>query len=622
MPKGRMVSLAIGVADPGNLPYLAGARNSAAHFHQWAQAVGYESTLLTDADSAVTVETLRVELDKLLKGGLIHRLVVYFAGHGLIRAAEESLWLLSKWDSELRAVAVEPFKRRLYRYSVSQVAIFADCCRSLPDKMENADLTPDAVLGKGPRSPNNPPIDRYTAAQDGAETFMVPGNSEDEDRCLFSGVLMEGLWGANGLAFSTLLRDSVTSRSLASFLEKEVPRRAATYKRKLAPSVTPTFPEDDDIYFHANGSVAQPALPAWPEVISGVAKSQGTRTKRMVGAAKPAGPSKPPKADANLIGFYVVAEDKSQSRIRRNTSRAARSQPNLAELLRTQHRPDRFETEAGFVVDGGNVKKVWIGKQNFVETHREKNWWRIGALDGYQLKHAAPVLIEFDDRTFGTLAALPRFITSLLKDQSGIRGMVYRGIYSKPNAETAAEEAVAALEGGKLRARDATNIAADIRRMKHADPVLGVISAYLYDAIGDFDSIRRMAYFYIQHNQPIPFDIALLGQLKATRGKDGVLTVLVPAVKARKPRTTKEKPLEWTFAATPQAKGTVGGLWPWLRQGWTYLDEWDDFGGALVLPELVELRGHLLNSRFTTLDAEGGKKVAKLANLYAKWLAK
>src|SRR5258708_32641050 len=106
-PMNRDLALAIAVANAKPLPYLSGAINGARAFHDWASKVGYDSRLLTDEEEAVTILRLRSELESMLTpaGGPIHRMVLYFAGHGLIREAEEGLWLLSDRDREQRAVA-------------------------------------------------------------------------------------------------------------------------------------------------------------------------------------------------------------------------------------------------------------------------------------------------------------------------------------------------------------------------------------------------------------------------------------------------------------------------------------------------------------------------------------
>ena len=127
----RMVAIAIGVGAAAPLPYLGGAVNGARQFHKWALKLGYTSRLIVDDEKPVTISRLNSELLAELQSTdpPIHRLAIYFAGHGLIREAEEGLWLLSDWSTQLRAVAVEVLKRRLYRFNVGQIAIFADSCR-------------------------------------------------------------------------------------------------------------------------------------------------------------------------------------------------------------------------------------------------------------------------------------------------------------------------------------------------------------------------------------------------------------------------------------------------------------------------------------------------------------
>jgi hypothetical protein len=147
-------------------------------------------------------------------------------------------------------------------HNIQQIAIFSDSCRMLPQNIQVSDLTHDAVLGLGPtRSKKVPPIDKFVATQDGAATFMVPGATPEKDRCLFSGVLMQGLWGARADAFSKVLKDKVTSRSLGIYLDSEVPKRAKCYKCTLFPSVSPTFPESDDIYFYSGSGSPLPPSP-------------------------------------------------------------------------------------------------------------------------------------------------------------------------------------------------------------------------------------------------------------------------------------------------------------------------------------------------------------------------
>src|SRR5262249_19184455 len=138
--------------------------------------------------------------------------------------------------------------------------------------VDAADLTADAVLGRGPRTPNGTPaIDKFIATQDGAATFAVPGPTEDDDRCLFSGLLLEGLWGTKPSAFSKVLPGKITSSSLGEYLKAEVPELARCYDRRVVPTVFPAFPEGDNVYFGAGPPLSAPAFPPWPP--AGTSKS-------------------------------------------------------------------------------------------------------------------------------------------------------------------------------------------------------------------------------------------------------------------------------------------------------------------------------------------------------------
>jgi len=225
-----------------------------------------------------------------------------------------------------------------------------------------------------------------------------------------------------------------------------------------------------------------------------------------------------------------------------------------------------------------------------------------------------PVLIEFEDGMFAATAAVPGFIATILRDNRGISALIYRPVYEAPDTAASAEFAIAKIESGSLRAGAASDLAVDLRQKKHVDPVLGVISAYLYDSIGDIDNIRRMAFYYVEHHQPIPYDVALLALLRG-EWREGQLWAHVPAVRRRKPRTEAERSNEWTHSATSATVGQVGGLWPWMRQGWKLLDDPADDGSTLIRTGLIELTPHLAPGRFAMFDAKGGSELARLFGL-------
>jgi hypothetical protein len=644
----RKVAVAIGVGDAGkNFDFLGGAINGAKAFHQWADALGYESRLVTDDKAPVTFEKLRQEIetaligkaatigpatsrqdmdDALAKAPPIKRFMLFFAGHGLIREMEEGLWILSNSYQDQRIVAAEKLRRRLHRYRVDQITIIADACRSFTDQVDLNDLTQDGVLGLGP-FPRDfaPPTDKFVAAQDGSETYSVPGDSPDQDRCLFSGVLMEGLWGVREGALVSPQTKMVTSESLAKYLRTEVPQLAARYQRKLYPGVS--FPSGNNVYF---GDVvpapAAPVFPEWPsaqQLLSQSARRQSASKPGPVGVESFGLDSLLPGAGSISLGsvFEYVRTLGSRPERRSQTRRDSRPepQPSLSEKLRAQPRPPGFETRSGFAVGGDTISRVWTTPNVFAGEPGAENWFHVGPPDASPLQQPAPLLIEFPDGLFAAATALPRFIGSMLRDKSGVSAIVYRAVQSvEPGFNAAStEDALTKMETGGLRADELTDLAANLRKNKHADPVLGVICAYLYDSIGETDSIRRMAYYYADKGQPIPFDVAMLGHLTAHR-TGTVLQTEVPAVSKGEPRTGLEKRYSWTHAATPRATATVGGFWPWMRQGWMLLDDFRREGSEMILAELPDIVGTLTPARFATLDKDGANALARLLKMQVR----
>jgi hypothetical protein len=553
--------------------------------------MGHESYVIADDIEPVTVPRLRQELDEVLAGASIHRLMLYFAGHGLIREAEQGLWLLSDAMAELRAVAVEPLKRRLARYGIDQIAIFADACRTLPSTLATADLAEDPVLGWGTRRLNDPAIDKFIATQDGTATFMIPGNDPDEDRCLFSGVLLEGLWGTRPGAFSKIVEKRITSQSLGAFLKSEVQQLALRYNRTVVPTWSSSFPDEDNIYFgDGDGLPTPPTFSPWPENAPLAAPAAGEPHSESVKLAPPPRPELAPLPRSEAEG--------------------------LLGRVRAQARPSSFETGSGFVVEG--LRQAWAPPDVSIQQHGDADWWRLSRTGAHALDEPVPVLLELPDGFIAAATGLPSFIGALTPGPGGVAALIYREVYMAPTVAAATEEAIAMLEGRAQGGTALVDLAVELRQGKLVDPVRGVISAYLYDSIGDVDSIRRMAFYYARNGQPIPYDIALLAGLNG-RLQGTTLHMHVPATGRRDPRTANEAKFDWACRETDAVDGVVAGLWPWLRQGWAYLDEPTDVGSPLIPSVLLAVRDRLQGGRFTTVDHQGAAMLASAFNLQIKF---
>lgn len=697
MPPPRRACLAIGVSDAGGgLDYLGGALEGAKGMHAWATALGYESRLLTDEDprSPVTIEAVREALAALLPlGSATERLILYFAGHGLISRVDNGLWLLNRWREDKRALAVELLRRRLREFGVNQIAIIADACRSLPADIDAAELTQDGVLGVGFVRPSaDPVIDRFTASQEGRSAYMIPATHPGEtDRCIFSGVLLEGLWGQNAGAFSKRDAGKVISTSLSDFLRKRVPEVAGKYKLTMHPQALPGFPELADVYFDRNDPPAAiPPTTPWPapknevfdeivaqqhvakgggqsisrRVLNRVVEELGDLFRRVSGKEREVPPQSklleqvlgallsgrsdtkiPTERPATMsetdwesfkarftlaIGVPLTDRDKRQLEwlAERPASEKAQlaveakrhqSEAGTLALIRSARVPP--DLHQGLVIAGDKAIRLWAPAGVKLALRRGPGQAIIEASWPYEntgVGDAWQILVEFEDGNFAACVLMRDLVTRVAKSPAGPAVMMLQPYYSQydeiQESITVAESAIARLASGALDIAEASDLAANLRMIKHVNPVLGVISAYLYDAIGDLASIRRMSYFYVQNGQAIPFDIAFLGELYAHDRGDGVLVAMVPAQEQRKPRTEREAQLWWTTEATPAAEGVVGGRVPWLRQGWAFVVAPSE-SERLMTAGLEPLLPELLPSKFALLGPDGGRGLVSILQL-------
>lgn len=615
----RMMCVAIGVADAVKGQFLSGALNDAKRFHEWAEALGYQAALLTDEEGPVTIAALRAVLDSALwpqRGDpgpppppVTDRLIVYFAGHGLLRDAEEALWLLSDWERELKGVGINALKRALYRYPVTHLAIISDACLSLPANMDQAEIRSDPVLERGPSPRTEPWYDRFVATQEGTTTFMVPGADPEDDRCVFSGVLLEGLWGLNEAAFSKREPHLVTGNSLSVFLKSEVRRVSSLYSEPRVPSVGATFPDGEDIYFTKGMKVKPPTLPPWPP--RAALLDMGRKVSRRLYEDE-----RDMLVTAVEHHFEPDTDRSPRPRPRARRTRTGQGPGAPRGMLKQFQSPQPAQRPypAGLAAFGFPVRAIWHSPQ--VKLHRTgAEWWTVTpeSVPGRWPPLPARILVEYADGPVVATVVTQDMITKIARDSHGASGIIMPEVFQDSTAKVA-QEALSAMESGSLHGDKAVDLAVQLRGLKHIDPVLGVISAYLYDAIGDVESIRRMAYFYVRHEQAIPYDIALLGLLHGWRRGDE-LWVEVPPVPKREPRTKLEKANDWTFRATEGASGIVGGDWPWLRQGWTFLEDPEGEESTLIVPELLAAIPHLTPGRFATLEVEGARILAKCFGL-------
>ncbi|AOI67640.1 hypothetical protein WS51_28655 [Burkholderia territorii] len=574
--------LTIGVSEAPPLSHLPGAITVANEMGDWARKAGFVTEVITDENKTpVTIARIREALLGMLPtNDEVELFILHFAGHGLRSGAEQNVWLPSDWYKETRAISVEGLKRRLYRHGIKSLSIFSDACRSLPMDIDTADIFEDPVLPRGPYDEVAPIIDRFNAVGDGQQAYMLKGDDVAPPRCVFSTVLVEGLCGLKDEAFDKYNSDCVIPESLALFSMERLKEIAETYDLKCSPDCHPGIPREHAIYFRRGENPTDLPIPQWPAPPSPLAQAPDNTSEDLQAS--------PPDIEFRPLKWHF---------------RASLS-------LHSYLSPWRFN----LAIRGAVPKKIWSTspvEKGLIDADGAAYRVR-GTEDG-----AIQILVEFDDGVFASAVVYENLITLISRDEKGEINWTCVSEWAEfRRGLNTSIDVMKDLQAGNLSADRVDDIAAKLREAKHINPTLGAIASYLYDYTGDIDSIRRMAFFYCHYYQPMPFDVAFMGLLSTKdMGRDGIV-VDVPPIPARPQSRTNGKLPDWVTRATGGKSGQVAGFWPWLRQGWQFMEDPAPQEKAAA-EGLRDVAKFLLPSQFSAFREQGARILIDRFNLEA-----
>ena len=656
--------LAIGVGSvdpptPGSamkFGYLSGAPIAAKTLGEWARRAGFGEAnvrVVTDdyvgnKPNPVTRVRVQAAVDELFPKGAdpVGHFILAFCGHGLTDENVKSIsWLFSDLLAQKYRVKADLFYSELLLRGIERLTLISDACREAPKDTDLQRL--DAVRGivlQG-KQVDSPRFDSLVACQDTQLGFMVAeqNNRSKPGKCVFSGVVADALWGNEPSAFDG---DRITVRSLGDCLQERTPKVAEKYRLKLFPDCM-TNPAPAILYDKAAAPQGPPVLQEWPAI--GTSSVMGMIEKADAAPVDP-GPAlerfnADPGFRADMLGarHKSIAAGADFTALPRSSARAVGG----LVALRTRRtaglgrKTVRFERglAAGLAADAaktartkasGDVRRSLSrlatpeqqGRSNLIVAEAGATLWtrdgaelgsRTRAREGFRAADSAdgaPTLLELHDGTFVPWVPYGDLYTVLKRSRLGEIFQAYgRSVPGELASFKSGVQALTDFGAGRIAPADVGKFAAELRANKHRDPVLGVISAYLYRAAADFDNIRRMAYYYVCNAQPVPFDIVLLGEMKVRRKRGGGFTVVIPEVKARDEDAERGLPT-YAFARTPADEGTVAGWCPWLGIGWDYVGEprkeW-----AMLVEGLAELAGTVQRRGFTWFPKTEGRMLAR-----------
>lgn len=556
--------VAIGVHKAAGMPHLDGVLTSVKTLSDWAKDRGYEVVRIDDARTRVTAARIKQELTPLeVASGdpdpkrLLDRprIVVYFCGHGL-HAPQDQYWILSAGPNQPgERISAVGFRDMLATYGPKQISIISDACRSGLVVQGLASSVVDAYEGQVGVVQK----DRFFSSQDGQQSFAVPAKDGKPAYCVFSSVLMRALSepadpDALDAVYLETGRRIVSSQSLADYLDSKVPDAALGVNQWQVPQCDPGFrPKINDyVEFGPVTPGKDRARKAAVQAHRASAQNERINSSR-----------------SEWRGPYV---QRVQRYMGTTFSSLLRSGGPLPLLLSSNSGEPHAEALRSF-------RDLPRREEQFGVTRRRWNVLALVEKPFADSGQSGVAVVELSD----LFAAIPLhrrlWCAAIIEKGQGPEGteggvelLAWGGRYPSPTPRLSAAEALKGLSAGTLNADDMAVLAADMRYAKHADPMYGIVAAYLYNAIGDVSNIQRMCYYYKWHDQDVPFDIAMLAQLELKDRPDGGgFYVDVPKVAAAPKSERRRDAPNFVWEKTPATTVGVAGVTPLLRAGWQHI---------------------------------------------------
>lgn len=548
------VAISIGILRSGSLVELSGALNGARDFRTWAKGQGYKTFLITDEKRPVTVAQLSRLIKRVVEKIQPERLLVYFAGHGIQPSINTAYWLLSNWETDgNEAVNVNLSCYHAKRSGIHQIALFADACRATvrgASKVGGSSIFPTTTFPVR----KQPQWDHFLATGLEEVAQEVPANATRDAYGIFTRCLLDALSGKAQEAFEDRgLHRVVSSQKLADYLEAAVPLESGKI----------------------SGAEVQ-----FPEVVPGWRPQNNyyLLTRQLYFAPPRVGPrpplrETPPKAPKRALNAVTAATRKRKAEAEANTKRFASTVGRKT-----------FETRQGLTIVGATPRRiVTIDDDGDRNLFKEGRSWHIRG-QGYSPQ---PVLIELKDGNWIATCMFPEFVGTILVKNDlaaslnfapALGGKYHRERSSFAELAPTINRLTALMHQGRYDSpAELTRAARSLRRYKHGNPSLGILAAYAYERAGLIVQVDDIARWFVQKLQPVPFDVALLASKKIVR------------IRARK-------------------TGIIGGVFPFMTQGWSFLETADED----VSEGLLNVRAGLLPSLWTTLKPKAGKQLAKM----------
>lgn len=568
----KRACIAIGVdhvLGAANLPRLAAAADGAERFAQWASSQQFNAFCFTDRAGPLSISVIKQQIRAITTSGSYSQMVVYFAGHGILKSWDTEVWLLSDAATDANEAVNLAGSVSLARQSgIPHVIFISDACRSIAADARLAQITGSGVFPILPVTPQRPEIDTFYATLPGDPSYEVPAAQSAADyRGVFTTCLLHGLGGPDQSVCEVVDVQNrqlwvVSSRTLKPWLEREVAQSLQ--------AVSIALNQVPELRVESQRPKYLALLPTSPP-----------QTPLVFNAPPPASPPSAEKTLRSLADQYNLGEFFApQMEIRSvappaGDARTAAFNADVQRLVTVQGRQS-FETQTGFTIVGTPIlDAVLEGVPDGCDVFEENGAMHVRVRIG---ESSGSVVIRFADGSGTCLVALPGYIGTATVEGGRVVNVSYTPARNSPrwhdyvNQQVEVEKrrafvAVAARSGIlKLKRDRAASLADYVRELKTLDPTLGIYASYAYSQAGMIDEVESVFDWMARDWQvPVPFDVALLANRLANPGR-----------------------------------ARVAGRTPMLTQGWALLHE-----GLPIDQGLLQASNYTLPALWTTLSAEG-----------------
>jgi hypothetical protein len=579
--------VAIGVGKTaGSFPTLKGAVKDAQSFYAWGRAQGFDCRLFIDQGrKKVRVVDIFDAIDKFVRAKIYSQIVVYFSGHGILKAPDCELWLMSGAPRNPNEVVnVYSSVTNARGSGIEHVVFISDACRSLPTELSEASLHGQDLFSYIRSADPMPEVDVFYATLPGNVALEVPPDATNQrDRGLLTHCLLEALEGRVPEVIHPFDERGVTSRvvpcrPLKAWLSTAVPLAAEAICFRLQQKPDSRIESDASKKYlarlsdPATLSKLRPSLLTTsdvPTVEKPAARHEESGPRRLVPSRMGTGTGTPVQ-QVPARKRKVLAEKRFPDLAKRDKSVNTIANASALQRMTT-----------GVVVKGAVISSA-VRSSGLAElaTDGRDSWIDIeaGQVGHTPQGYGEAIALRFANGTGTVLAVIPGYVATVVMEEGRIATINYTpGIHSRNHVQylQVAEQlelrraavAVAAGNGTFSTTSSGSMALADyVRFLKRIDPTLGVYACYAYARVGQFSAVSDIYDVMAREPEPVPFDVVMLAQF---------------------------------FTATEYPMAPPG--MPMMTQGWMSMGRCEQ----LLPVALVEARKHTLPSLWASFTADG-----------------